>query len=242
MKTTNALLTPGEIAAMEDQGTGAALTAQYRRAISGMREVLIFGAMLMQIENKLVQRGPVSAGGRGNTGGLREFLRDNAPEIAHATAMRFLGITRAVAAEYETIVGARVAKKIDLPALVLTDKADLPQDAQLKQGELFDYVAGTSQRSWLDAYKPKREITIGGDTRKIDPATGERINHKRKDLDERLEIARITARDNFDSVCAGLAALLDDPSIGFALLSRKDQEHLHGELIDYGRKLREALK
>jgi hypothetical protein len=243
MKNHNThLITAGELSALEDQAAGAALTAQYRRAVSGMREVLIFGAMLMQVEAKLVQRGPVSSGGRGNKGGLREYLRDNAPEIAHATAFRFLGVTKAIAAEYEAIVGARVAKTYDLPALVLSEPDKLSEAAQAKQLELFDYVAGTSQRSWLDRFKAPRDFTLGGDTRKIDPATGERINHKRKDLDERLEIARITARDNFHSVCTALAGLLDDPSIGVALLSRQEQEDLRGALIDYGRKIREVCK
>lgn len=244
MKNHTQIIPAGELAALEDQAAGAALTGQYHRAVSGMREVLIFGAMLMQIEESCVQRGHNSAT-RGPTAkgqGLKGWLEANAPDISRPTALRFLGITKAIAADYQSIVGARVAKKFDLPALVLTDKADLPEEAQLKQGELFDYVSGTSQRSWLDRFKPPREVTLGGDTRKIDPSTGERINHRRKDLDERLEIARITARDNFHSVCTALAGLLDDPSIGVALLSRQEQEDLRGALIDYGRKIREVCK
>lgn len=238
----NAIVPPAEIAALEDQATGAALTQQYHRAVSGMREVLIFGAMLMQIEAKLVQRGPVSVGGRGNTGGLREFLRENTPEIAHATAMRFLGITRAVAEEYEAIVGTRVAKRFDLPALVLTDKADLPEVAQAKQLELFDYVAGTSQRSWLDAWREKRQVTIGGDTRKIDPATGLRINHTRTPLELQLEARRLTAAGHCKAVCLGLAQLLEERPLGWDLLDADLKQALRETVRDYAAVLKDIKK
>jgi hypothetical protein len=144
----------------EDALLGTQLTAQYRRAVSGMTEVLKFGAMLMQVENTLSNVDKVSARGHQVTGngikggGLKGWLEAHAPEISRPTALRFLGITKAIAVEYQNIVGARVAKRFDLPALVLTDKDELPEEAQIKQLELFDYVAGTSQRSWLDRFKP----------------------------------------------------------------------------------------
>ena len=186
MKTTTDIIPAGDLAALEDQAAGSALTAQYQRAVSGMREVLIFGAMLMQIEESVTVSTRGHGGKFGDKGtGLKGWLEANAPDISRPTALRFLGITKAIAADYQSIVGARVAKKFDLPTLVLTDNADLPEEAQLKQGELFDYVSGTSQRSWLDRFQPRH--FIGGDTRKIDPATGERINHERKSLEEARE-------------------------------------------------------
>lgn len=79
----------------------------------------------------------------------------------------------------------------------------------------------------------------GGDTRKIDPATGKPVAHARKPLDERLEMARITAKDNLKRVVNGLAELLDKPATGFSLLTKAEQEILRGAFLDYGRRLKE---
>lgn len=164
MKTTTDIIPAGELAALEDQAAGAALTGQYHRAVSGMREVLIFGAMLMQIEAKLAPSvhvrtlGGKLAGSSREGGGLKGWLEANAPEISRPTALRMLGVTKAIAEEYRTIVGDRIAKKFDLPALVLAQPDQLPEAAKLKQGELFDYVSGTSQRSWLDRFQPRSSM------------------------------------------------------------------------------------
>lgn len=161
MKNHAQIIPAGELAALEDQAAGSALTAQYQRAVSGMREVLIFGAMLMQIEENVSTRGHDRSrgGGRDTKGqGLKGWLEANAPEISRPTALRMLGVTKAIAEEYRTIVGDRIAKKFDLPALVLAEPDQLPEAAKLKQGELFDYVSGTSQRSWLDRFQPRSSM------------------------------------------------------------------------------------
>lgn len=137
---------------------GRQLTAQYQRAVSGMREVLIFGAMLWQVEAHVTVSTRGHGGKFGDKGtGLKGWLEQHAPEISRPTAYRFLGIAKAVAEEYEAVVGQKIAKNYDLPALVLADTAALSEPAKLKQGELFDYVAGTSQRSWLDRFKQEQE-------------------------------------------------------------------------------------
>jgi hypothetical protein len=152
---------PGTIS---DSAMGEQLTAQYKRAVSGMREVLIFGAMLMQLEEKLAPSvhartlGGKLAGSTREGGGMKGWLEAHAPEISRPTAYRFLGITKSIGEEYAQIVGAKVAKAYDLPALVLADSSTLDAHAALKQGELFDFVSGTSQRSWLDRFKPMSEI------------------------------------------------------------------------------------
>lgn len=147
---------------------GSQLTAQYHRAVSGMREVLIFGAMLKQVEQQLAPSvhvrtlGGKMAGSEREGGGLKGWLERHAPEISRPTALRFLGVTEAIAEDYKQIVGAKVANAYDLPSLVLADASTLDAHAALMQGELFDYVSGTSQRSWLDRYKPAPEGGGGG--------------------------------------------------------------------------------
>jgi len=150
-------LKPEPLAIYDDADFGLQLSRQYQNAVSGMREVLVFGAMLKLVEtqivvltreNNLPSRGPTTKGG-----GLQAWIADNAPSVNYKTAMRFLAVTEAVAASYEQIVGAAIAAAYELPSLVLS--VNLPDEAREKQAELFDYVTGTSQRSWLDNVRPK---------------------------------------------------------------------------------------
>lgn len=143
---------------------GAQLTTQYKLAISGMIEVVKFGAMLMQVRDTVASIGlernedGTMKGGQG----LKAWLEEYAPEIKRPTAYRFLGVAEAVAKDYSTIVGAKVAKAYTLDALVMSDPEDLPEPIRAKQLELFDAVTGQSQRSWLDKYKAKDPDAQGG--------------------------------------------------------------------------------
>jgi hypothetical protein len=148
----------------EDALMGAQLTTQYHRATGGMKEVVIFGAMMMQLREKypeLAQKG----GDRKSksTRGLRseeelmtlsQWLEIHAPEVKRTTAIRFLNVTAAIAEDYAQIVGPKVAKLMPLSQLVTTPFEELPQNCAAKQLELFEWVNGTSQRSWLDRFSP----------------------------------------------------------------------------------------
>jgi len=165
---------PGSLVATTDDDSilAAQLSAQYQKAIGGLREVLIFGAMLMRLRDTLSACGQgVSARGKPITGngiageGLKTWLAENCPEISRPTAYRHLAIAEQIQTEYLSLVGARTAKAYTLPDLVAADPDDLPEHARAKQLELFDYVSGTSQRSWLDRIAPRRsDHTPGGNT------------------------------------------------------------------------------
>jgi hypothetical protein len=180
------VVAPGTIS--EDSQIGEQLTAQYHKAVSGMREVLIFGAMLKQVENTLSNVDKVSARGKQLTGngvkgkGLKGWLATYAPEISRSTAYRFLGITEAVMDQYEMIVGKQIAKKFDLPTLVTSSPESLPAAARTKQEELFDFVSGTSQRSWLDQFK--KEPEKGGKRER--PNGTKRRTDAEKDFDDAM--------------------------------------------------------
>lgn len=168
----------------DDAVKGAQLTTQYHRATGGMKEVVIFGAMMMQLREEhpeLTQRGnpklQLSKRGQLENGGplpLAKWLETYAPEVKRTTALRFLHVTESIAANYKEIVGAKVAKLISLPDLVTKSANELPEGCEAKQLELFDFVNGTSQRSWLDMFSPespqrrghKTKIDQGNDTPK----------------------------------------------------------------------------
>lgn len=180
--------------ASEDALKGRQLTEQYHRATGGMREVLIFGAMMLQLRAEhpeLTQRGnpKLQLSKRGQLDSetplpLSKWLETHAPEVKRTTALRFLSVTESVAAEYTAIVGAKVAKTIDLPTLVTTPAKKLDDKLAAKQLELFEWVNGTSQRSWLDRF---------ASTRNTPPKPTKESAKKRKDnkADAALQAAQL---------------------------------------------------
>ncbi len=164
----------------DDAVKGAQLTTQYHRATGGMKEVVIFGAMMMQLREEhpeLTQNG----GDRKSKTNvvsdrltLAKWLEKHAPEVKISTARRFLHVTESIAKNYAELVGAKVAKLISLPDLVTKSADDLPAGCEAKQLELFEFVNGTSQKSWLDMFNPespqkrghKTKVEQGNDTLK----------------------------------------------------------------------------
>lgn len=166
-----------QIALMRQQ-----LSEQYPRAVAAMVEILKFGAMMMRFREILMStRGhkELPRGVNAKDGGLKALLP---AEINRVTAYRFEEIAKAIALDYEEVVGKKIARQFSLPDLVTTPAKDLPAAAQAKQLSLFDYVAGTSQRSWLDRIRPEK--ARGGDNTPRDEA-GKRIAADRR---SKLEI------------------------------------------------------
>ena len=161
----------------DDAMKGAQLTTQYHRATGGMKEVVIFGAMMMQLREEhpeLTQRGnpklQLSKRGQLEDGSplpLAKWLETYAPEVKRTTAIRFLHVTEAIAQDYVEIVGAKIAKLMPMSQLVTTALEELPETAQAKQLELFEWINGTSQKSWLDRFNPESPQKRGHKT-KID--------------------------------------------------------------------------
>lgn len=194
--------------ASPDALKGRQLTEQYHRATGGMREVLIFGAMMLQLRAEhpeMTQRG----GDRRSKPALGQcsdeeapltlskWLETFAPEVKRQTAQRFLAVTESVASEYMTIVGPKVAKTIDLPTLITTPAKKLDEKLAAKQLELFEWVNGTSQRSWLDRFSPKRKAPPpGGKSAKNDFKGG--AHNRSDDLDP--AVLRETALENNNSL------------------------------------------
>jgi len=157
--------------ASEDKLMGEQLTEQYKRATSGMQQVVIFGAMMIKLREKhpeIAQRG----GDRKSKSNvdfdrltLAQWLDKFAPEVKRTTALRFLHVTEAITADYVQIVGAKTAKLISLPDLVTTPAGQLPKGCEAKQLTLFEFVNGTSQRSWLDRFSPESPQKRGANGR-----------------------------------------------------------------------------
>ncbi|MCF7788644.1 MAG: hypothetical protein K9N47_21150 [Prosthecobacter sp.] len=164
----------------EDQDVikGQQLTAQYERASGAMREIIICGAMMMQLREdhpELAKRGgdkksksTVDIDPAKEPLTLQKWLDKYAPKVKRTTAIRFLNVAESVCSDYAKIVGPQVAKQFSLQALVTTPADKLPANAKAKQLTLFEFVSGTSQRSWLDRFAPESPQQRGRDNRNAD--------------------------------------------------------------------------
>lgn len=136
---------------------GEQLTEQFDKATGGMREVLIFGAMMMHLRARLISACGNKELPRGvnSEGGIKSWVETYAKKVNLSTAYRLEAVTAAIADKWDGLPDT-LAKKIEFPDLVTLPEPKLAKiDKRLpkKREELFDYVKGTSQRSWLDQFK-----------------------------------------------------------------------------------------
>lgn len=178
-KTAAAPLTLVDPTDDQNAQMGAQLTAQYEKATGAMKEVLIFGCMMLQLREmhpEMTQAGrpkkELSTVDNKAPVTLQKWLDKFAPKVKRPTAMRFLHVAESVAEQYAEIVGAKVAAKFSLPALVTA--SELPGPVSAKRDSLFDFIAGTSQRSWLDQFAPPAEVGGTTYTRTPDKGKGKR--------------------------------------------------------------------
>jgi len=176
----------------EDAILASQLTEAFLLANNAMAHIVRFGAMMWMLEHKLSARGQFTKGGRGKKGGVSEWLRINAPEINKQKAFRFLYVAMAVAGKFE------LAGKVSFAELATRPADELPPALAKKQLELWDFVNGTSQRSWLDQFSPglRGGATEGGRSKKT----------PEEQLAEEIEAARQLTRE----AISGFAIFAED--------------------------------
>lgn len=162
----------------DDALMGQQLTAQFAKAITATRDVVVFGAMMLKARERVV-----SAGGRDSKGeGFKAWLETHAPEVAksRSTAYRFMALAEGVQEEF------RLGKKADL-TLLLTEPADeLTPSLRKKQGDILAFLEGRSQRQLL--------LALGGDK-----APKKKVTRHEEELSAEEEMALVTERLRQDS-------------------------------------------
>jgi hypothetical protein len=139
----------GEIAAEDQDGImGAQLTVQWEKAIRGESEQHLFGAMMILLMARLKSdstRGVAPKSGSPATKGtgMKAWLQKHAPSVAEGTAFRWMKAAKGLMKRAGIDVADRLQSLLETPA------DDLPEPERLKQGELFDLIAGTSQAELL---------------------------------------------------------------------------------------------
>lgn len=139
---------------------GQQLTEQYRKAVGAIKEVLIFGAMLLQVEENFSTRGGVS-GGRGKKGGLSDWLRAYAPEVPQATAWRFKALAEGVRD------GVKMLQNEDLHSVLTAPEDQLSPRLATKREEIEKIISGKSQRQLL--FEFGKASSSAGSTGSVQP-------------------------------------------------------------------------
>lgn len=162
---------------------GAQLTEQYQLAVGAMTEILKFGAMMMMLRERCDStRGVAKLGNAARKGtGLKAWLKEHAPQVKEATAYRFMDIAESVAEQFA------LPKKVKFAELATKPADELTKSLQKKQLELWDFVNGTSQRSWLDQFKRDHREENGG--KRTRPNGTKRRTSDEKGFDDALSQA-----------------------------------------------------
>jgi len=184
-----------------DTPTPEAVAAQYRRAISGVVEMVRFGAMLMQVDASLTREtgGRLSRGGNCDGPTLKGWLEANCPDVNYKTALRFLRLAEQVRTHCK--LPAKVPLSLALPAddgapVEDVDAESIPvAPAKLRKlrEDVWTMIDGKSARQL--EFEFRADTPRGGDRR-----SGQKLSEEEKYL--RL---REAARDHWSDTIDGLA-------------------------------------
>ena len=163
-----------------EEQMAAALTAQYHRAVSGLAQVVFFGAMLMQAQEEVLSNiGQNSGATRGPSAkgkGFDSWLEAHCPQISRQKAYRFREVAAAVMAEF------KIKTPSDVQRLLSTEAA-APKEAKLQQA-LFDFMEDRSVNGLLTEIKRKSAPITAGKYHARKPAAEDNRTPEEKRADD----------------------------------------------------------
>ena len=150
-----------------DERVAYAVRGQWRAAQNGLRHIVAFGAMLLEVERWLAaKKGKFKRAGEG--GGLKAWLSEHCPEVNYKTAAGY----KAAA------LGLRQAAKLaaDRPLLPLMGEKPLSDEEEERaRGKVMEVVATSSLRLLKEAARALPPPKTGGSTKAAAEANGNRV-------------------------------------------------------------------
>lgn len=130
--------------------TPAQIDHAWKQAVSGMRSVVSFGAMLCEQEFSLTRETKLNRTvGRPTDGTLKEWLCENCPTVNYKTAMRFRRLAEITLAECGKIAPAEAVQMLACPPDQFFGTSE---DEARKRDALEKFLDGKSQRDVLQAW------------------------------------------------------------------------------------------
>lgn len=129
----------GPSAPLVEADAARALSKQYRRAVAGTREILIFGAMMDRL-GVVLSRQNNSHGPQTIGTGLKAWLARHCPEINYKTAYAFLNLARGM------VRALSLPAEADVPRLLGAQVKELGEEERPLRKKLDEALAGKSRR------------------------------------------------------------------------------------------------
>lgn len=139
----------------------AQLTEQYKRVTGWPGEVVKFGAMMLNLQEKIVNsaRGINSRPMRGpgsSSGSLKQWIKERCPEISISTAWRCMAIAEGIRDKFQ------IGRRVDLLALLTAEHKDLEPKLLKKRADIRGFLEGKSQRQLLRSFGSDKESAAPG--------------------------------------------------------------------------------
>lgn len=169
-----------------DAQKGEQLVAQYAKVKQATFDIVIFGAMLMQIRDELTKRAKSIGSGPGRyekDSGFKGYLNkyaigpDGKPVISEMTAYKYIKLAEGIRAEF------RLPAKTDLVKLLSAPAAELPKGEKSTREKIEKFVEGKTQRQLEFSFGTTDSKNKGGkkEKKKPDPTPEEALEQKRLD-------------------------------------------------------------
>lgn len=131
--------------ATADEQAGARLSAQYRKAMEGMKEIVTFGAMMLAVRDELAKRLTATEGrGQFDAGtGMKAWLKEYSPDVNERTARRFMDLADTV----RQLV--RLSPGVDMVSLLTSSASQLQGGLAAKRAAIEKLIEGKSQRQLM---------------------------------------------------------------------------------------------
>ena len=154
--------------------TPAEVDQAWNLALGGLRNIVCFGAMLMELETNLTRENGAKKSDPGYGGGLQSWLSANCPGVNYKTAMRFKSLaSAALIGTGESLHSPDAIGPGEVPHLLGSDQRAITMndDERLKRTALERFLEGKSQRDVFAALRgPGRPRGIpGGQRRALTP-------------------------------------------------------------------------
>lgn len=174
MPTKAIATTPANPFPSAELQVAAQLTDQYRKAVSGSREMLIFGAMFMGLGRVLQPQNTVAENGQitGREGGLKGWIENNCPSINYNTAYKFYGLAKKLREGLAIHVNTDVYRLLTAPVHELSKKES---KIRLEMDEAIDGKSAYQLEWDLGVRKARTSLPESGGARE-GPAASRRAS------------------------------------------------------------------
>lgn len=232
---------PARLAQFDQTLMGQQLEAQYKKALNGSFEILLFGAMMGHLEATVARLQPdrPKAGPGSHEGSVKAWIEEHSPAVNYKTAMGFKSLAVLAAKRFEL-------NESELYRVLSTTDEDLSRNDRKTRLLIEQAIAGKSMRALQFEFRFARDLDAhpaAGKALRLPPPPRQFIRDSLKNLrrscDEVKQLWSTMNKAETDNVCNRLLDMLEQlTQCGWSpdpekVRGKRDFE-AHAELSDEG--------